>query len=45
MVNMPGTIEEHPNWCRRMSDDIDELAELLGQSGALQKVVKHRKAA
>ena len=45
MVNMPGTIDEHPNWRRRMIDDVDDLAELLGKSGALQKVIKHRKAA
>jgi len=45
MVNMPGTIDEHPNWRRRMTVNVDDLTELLGKSGALQEVVKHRKVA
>ena len=45
MVNMPGTIDEHPNWRRRMTVDVDDLLELLGKSAALQELVKLRKVA
>jgi len=45
MVNMPGTTDQHPNWQRRMTIDVNDLAELLGNSAALKEVVKYRRAA
>ena len=36
MMNMPGTIEEHPNWQRRLSYDIEQLKTQLGAVSKLR---------
>ncbi|MCK5798264.1 MAG: 4-alpha-glucanotransferase, partial [Deltaproteobacteria bacterium] len=34
-VNLPGTTDEHPNWCRRLPAGVDELGRLLQFEGLL----------
>ena len=36
MMNMPGTIEEHPNWQRRLSYDIELIKTQLGAVSKLR---------
>jgi 4-alpha-glucanotransferase len=40
-VNVPGTVDEHPNWRRRLSIDLEEL----GQHGSLIALAEVMKAA
>lgn len=44
MANLPGTIDEHPNWKRRLALPVEELREHLSSRDTLIDVVELRKA-
>lgn len=41
-VNMPGTVDEHPNWRRKLPDEIEKLAESEPVRNLVRTIVKLR---
>lgn len=37
-MNLPGTVDEHPNWCRKLSKNIEEWFELEATRCVLQEI-------
>ena len=44
MANLPGTIDEHPNWKRRLPVSLEALPQYLSARQTLSDVVELRKA-
>lgn len=45
MVNMPGTVYEHPNWCRKLEISLEELPRWLRSETVLAQVIEERRDA
>ena len=44
-ANLPGTTDEHPNWCRRLSATLDEVLNGLEMQRFASRVTQERRRA
>ncbi|MCA8931922.1 MAG: 4-alpha-glucanotransferase [Rhodospirillaceae bacterium] len=44
-MNLPGTVHEHPNWCRRLAAGVDEIFDRPATRKLLADLLERRKAA